>query len=84
LELTLKALRMIALTALITVDPRISQITHLPTWALSQSIAPESFKSPRMLSPSVFPQVEKTPDCQVESSKKEILGSRWRANLTAS
>jgi hypothetical protein len=53
LELVLKALRTIALTPLMTVEPRISQITHLPTWAFSQSMALESLSRRRMLFVSV-------------------------------
>jgi hypothetical protein len=42
------------LTPLMTVEPRISQITHLPTWAFSQSMALESLSRRRMLFVSVI------------------------------
>ena len=50
-ELMLNALRTAALTALITVEARISQITYLPTSVLSQSTALENLSNACMLSP---------------------------------
>ena len=37
--------------ALMAVDARISQMTYLPTWALSQSMARESLSKPCMSTP---------------------------------
>jgi hypothetical protein len=45
-------LRTTALSALITVDARISQTTYLPIWALSQSTPLENLSKACMESPS--------------------------------
>ena len=42
---------MVPLGALMKVEPRISQITYLPTWVLSQSIPLDNFNRACMVSP---------------------------------
>jgi hypothetical protein len=57
LELVLNTLRTTAFTPLMTVEARMSQMTYLPTWVLSQSTPLENLSKACMVSPIKRPFV---------------------------